>query len=101
VLTHSRAGIFALAAQAWDCAASDRPLLPERRAAITAGCIEAVARLRRGAAELVALAGMTAIQMGHPLARAWRDLQALAAHVSVSPRALADSGGALLRAPPQ
>ena len=96
-LSLARAGIFELAARTWDRTLSGAPLTPEERAAITAACVQAVACLRRGAAELLALAGMAAIRNDEPLARAGRDLSALAAHASVSPRALSASGDLLLR----
>jgi alkylation response protein AidB-like acyl-CoA dehydrogenase len=88
-LTLARAGIFAVASRTWSCAASGASLAEEDRSALTVSCVEAVARLRRAAAELLALAGMTAIRIDHPFARACRDLSALAAHASVSPHALA------------
>jgi len=53
-------------------------------------------KLRSAVSELVALAGMNAIQPESELARAWRDLQALAAHTAVSPRNLATVGATLL-----
>jgi hypothetical protein len=40
---------------------------------------------------------MAAIQSDSELVRTWRDLQALAAHGSVSPRNLGTTGAALLR----
>jgi alkylation response protein AidB-like acyl-CoA dehydrogenase len=85
-----RTGIVELASRTWERAVSGVALSAQEQAAITGACVHAVAHLRRGAAELLALAGMTAIQSDHPLARAWRDLSALAAHASISPRALID-----------
>jgi alkylation response protein AidB-like acyl-CoA dehydrogenase len=86
-----------LAHKAWDAARASRSLLPADLAEITGGCVLAVAKLRRAVGELMALAGMTAIQPESELARAWRDLQALAAHGSISPRHLGATGAALLQ----
>jgi alkylation response protein AidB-like acyl-CoA dehydrogenase len=91
-----KAGLELLAGQAWQTALSGRQLTSRELAEITAGCVTAVARLRSAVGELIALAGMTGIQMGDDLARAWRDLQAVAMHGSVSARRLATAGSALL-----
>ncbi|MBS0417645.1 MAG: acyl-CoA dehydrogenase family protein [Proteobacteria bacterium] len=87
-----------LAHKAWDSARADRPLAPTDLAEITSGCVFSVAKIRQAIAELMALTGMTAIQPGSELARAWRDYQALAAHGSVSPRHLGAAGAQLLDA---
>jgi alkylation response protein AidB-like acyl-CoA dehydrogenase len=92
----ARSALDTIAHKAWDIARSNRALSPSDLAEITAGCALSVAKLRAAIGELIALAGMTAIQPDSDLARAWRDLQALAAHGSVSPRHLATSGMALL-----
>ena len=92
----AKASLDALAYKAWDAACANRALTPTDLAEITGGCAFAIARLRAAVGELLALAGMTAIQPESELARAWRDLQALAAHGSVSPRHLGTTGAALL-----
>jgi alkylation response protein AidB-like acyl-CoA dehydrogenase len=86
-----------LAHKAWDAARASRALSPADRAEITGGCAVSVAKLRAVIGELMALTGMTAIQPESQLARAWRDLQALAAHGSISPRHLGATGAALLQ----
>ncbi len=86
-----------LAHTAWDAARANRPLSTADLAEITSGCVLSVARMRVATGELMALAGMTAIQPDSELGRAWRDFQALAAHGSVSPRHLAPTGAALLQ----
>jgi alkylation response protein AidB-like acyl-CoA dehydrogenase len=91
-----KAGLEALAAHAWDAAVADRALSVQELAQITAGCATAVARLRAGIHGLIGLTGMTGIQIDDELGRAWRDLQTVAAHSSVSPRQLVDAGAALL-----
>ena len=90
------AGLDGLAARAWQVASSDRTLSAHELAEITAGCALSVARLRAAVGELIAVSGMTGIQIGEELARAWRDLQTVAAHSSVSPRQLTSAGAALL-----
>jgi len=92
----AKAALEALAAHAWDAAVADRTLSVRELAQITAGCATAVSRLRAGIHELIGLTGMTGIQIDNPLARAWRDLQTVAAHGSVSPRRLLDAGATLL-----
>jgi alkylation response protein AidB-like acyl-CoA dehydrogenase len=86
-----------LAHKAWDAARASRALSPVDLAEITGGCALSVARLRAATGELLALTGMTAIQPESELARVWRDLQALAAHGSVSPRHLGVTGALLLQ----
>lgn len=92
----ARAGNAALAARAWQAASTERELTAAERAEITAASAHSVASLRGAVDELVALAGMSGIDHGTALARAARDLRALAAHFSVGPRQLAAAGGALL-----
>jgi alkylation response protein AidB-like acyl-CoA dehydrogenase len=92
----AKAGLTALAERAWQVAITGQALAPRELAEITAGCALSVARLRSAVGELLAVSGMTAIQMGDELARAWRDLQGVAAHGSVSPRHLTGAGAKLL-----
>jgi alkylation response protein AidB-like acyl-CoA dehydrogenase len=91
-----RAGLSSLAEHAWQVALTGQDLSPRELAEITAGCALCVARLRAVVGELIAVSGMTGIQMGDDLARAWRDLQTVAAHGSVSPRHLTGAGATLL-----
>jgi alkylation response protein AidB-like acyl-CoA dehydrogenase len=93
----AKALLDSLAHKAWDAVRSSRTLSPVDLAEITGGCVLCVARLRAAVAELLALVGMTAIQPDSELARAWRDLQALAAHGSISPRHLGATGAMLLQ----
>ena len=95
----SGAGISALARHAWQAAVAGRALSPRELAEITSGCVVSVARLRSAVGELLAVSGMTAIQREDALARAWRDLQGVAAHSSVSPRQLTGAGARLLSNP--
>lgn len=93
----ARARIHEVAREAWLAVQSGRLLNASELAEITASCALCVSDLRAAVGELAALAGMSAIVRGNDLARAWRDLQTLSAHISVSPRGMESSGGALLR----
>jgi alkylation response protein AidB-like acyl-CoA dehydrogenase len=92
-----KSSLEAMAHKAWDAARANRALSAQDSAEITASCSFSVAKLRAAVGELMALAGMAAIQSDSELVRTWRDLQALAAHGSVSPRNLGATGAALLR----
>jgi indole-3-acetate monooxygenase len=92
----AQAGLTALAVRTWHVAVAARPLTPHELAEITATCAVCVAQLGVAIGELVRLAGMSAILYDGELARAWRDLQALAAHSAVSARQLLPAGGVLL-----
>jgi two-component flavin-dependent monooxygenase len=93
-----KAGVEALARRVWRDALATRNPSHIESSEVTATCALAVAKLRAAVSELVALAGMNAIQPDSELARAWRDLQALAAHGAVSPRNLTTIGATLLAA---
>jgi alkylation response protein AidB-like acyl-CoA dehydrogenase len=94
----AKSGLSALAQRAWQSADARGELTAEQRAEITAACTHGFASLRETVAELAAVAGMPAIDGDSDLARAWRDLLALGAHFSVSPRQLETAGAALLTA---
>ena len=91
-----KAGVAALAQRVWRDALATRTPSHVESGEVTAACALSVAKLRGAVGELMALAGMNAIQPDSELARAWRDLQALAAHTAVSPRNLAAIGATLL-----
>jgi len=93
-----KAGVEALARRVWRDALATRTASHIESSEVTATCALAVAKLRAAVSELVALVGMNAIQPDSELARAWRDLQALAAHGAVSPRNLTTIGATLLAA---
>ncbi|MFV0275878.1 MAG: acyl-CoA dehydrogenase family protein [Parahaliea sp.] len=59
-------------------------------------CIHGVTRLRQTLEELVLLSGMASTLRNGELARAWRDLQTLAAHGSLNPLRLRTAGASLL-----
>jgi hypothetical protein len=65
-------------------------------ARITAVCSVSHQQLRAAVDELVAVAGMRAIDRRGGFSRAWRDLQALGAHGSLAPQRLVESGKVLL-----
>ncbi len=93
----SKSFLESLAHKAWESVLASRTLSATDLSDITAGCVLCVARMRMALGELMALAGMTAIQPDSELGRTWRDYQALAAHASVSPRHLSPAGAALLQ----
>jgi alkylation response protein AidB-like acyl-CoA dehydrogenase len=92
-----RAGIYSLASRAWEAALADRLLTSRELAEITASCALCLSELQRAVSDLAALAGMSAITRDHEFARASRDLQTLAAHVSVSQLQLLSAGRAVLQ----
>lgn len=77
--------IHALAARTWQAALANRPLLPRELNEITNSCALCMQDLQRAVFNLSTLAGMNAIVQDSEFARAWRDLQTLAAHAAVSP----------------
>jgi alkylation response protein AidB-like acyl-CoA dehydrogenase len=93
-----KAGMDALARRVWRDALGNRTPSHVELSEVTASCALSVAKLRGALSELIALAGMHALQPDSELARAWRDLQALAAHAAVSPRNLTVIGATLLAA---
>jgi len=94
----AQAGLTALAARTWQVALAARPLTSHELAAIASSCAVCVAEFQVAIGELVRLAGMRAIAHEGEFARAWRDLQALAAHSAVSARRLLPAGRVLLEA---
>ncbi len=93
-----KAGMDALARRVWRDALANRSPSQVESSEVTASCTLSVAKLRGAVSELIALAGMHVLQPDSDLARAWRDLQALAAHAAVSPRNLTRIGATLLAA---
>jgi len=91
-----KAGVDALSQRVWCDALAIRTPSRVEASEVTAACALSVVKLRAAVSELVALAGMNAIQPDSEMARAWRDLQALAAHTAVSPRNFATIGATLL-----
>jgi len=91
-----KAGMDALSRRVWQDALANRTLSNTELSEVTASCTLSVGKLRLAVSELVALSGMNGIQPDSELARAWRDLQALAAHGAVSPRHLTTIGATLL-----
>jgi alkylation response protein AidB-like acyl-CoA dehydrogenase len=91
-----RDALQADACAAWEAAVAGRACGPHLRARITSNCVSGVAELVAAVGDLAHLAGMTAVLQAGELARAWRDLQTLAAHASVSQRQLAAAGQALI-----
>jgi alkylation response protein AidB-like acyl-CoA dehydrogenase len=90
------ASMRAQAQQSWTAACASVDLTACEAAQNTAACIQAIAGLKLALAELGSLAGMAALDRDNEFARATRDLVALSAHASVSPRGLAGAGATLL-----
>ena len=90
--------LHALGARSWETVARGEPLSERVRAEIAASCTLFVADLQTIAGELARMGGMNGVLHDDPLARAWRDLQTLAAHASVSPLRMDDAGKVLLAA---
>ena len=93
-----KAGTDSLARRVWRDALGNRTPSKVELSEVTASCALSVVKLRGALGELMALAGMQAIQPDSEIGRAWRDLQALAAHAAVSPRQLTSIGATLLAA---
>jgi alkylation response protein AidB-like acyl-CoA dehydrogenase len=93
-----KAGVDALARRVWRDALASRNPSHVESSEVAASCALSVVKLRSAVSELIALAGMHALQPDSELARAWRDLQALAAHAAVSPRNLTTIRATLLAA---
>jgi len=77
--------IHLLAARTWQVTLANKSLSSQERAELTTRCVACLAELQHAIFDLVNLAGMSAITQDNEFARAWRDLQTLAAHASVSP----------------
>ncbi|HKT73895.1 MAG TPA: hypothetical protein VJQ47_13470, partial [Steroidobacteraceae bacterium] len=94
-MVHSH--LYSLARDCWETVATGGTLTAVQLAEISAGCALGVAELHRAIGDLARLAGMTAILGESEFARAWRDLQTLGAHISVSSRQFTTAGQALLK----
>ena len=83
----------AQAAEVWEEALAGIRPAPHVGAARTVACVRRVRGLVTAVGDLVPLAGMNALQREDPFALAWQDLNAAAAHYSVSPLQLAEQDG--------
>lgn len=98
-----QAALYAMAGEAWDSVTHGEGPTGRELASISATSNEGVTSLLEAVGELARHSGMSAVNdqggvgPAAELARAWRDLQALAAHLSVAPRRLAAAGVALLQ----
>jgi alkylation response protein AidB-like acyl-CoA dehydrogenase len=90
--------LHALASRAWSIALAGGSLSACDLAEIAASCTHFLSELEVVVANLARTAGMDAILQEAEFARAWRDLQTLAAHASVSPLQFASAGATLLKA---
>lgn len=81
----ARRKLYEQAATAWDATQAGRRPEQQTVDGCTAVSIAVVRSLVAAITDLVPLAGMNALHVGDPFAIAWRDLEAVAAHYSVSP----------------
>jgi alkylation response protein AidB-like acyl-CoA dehydrogenase len=88
--------LHALGSRTWETALSGTSLTARELAEIAASCAHFVSELQSAVAGIARIAGMNAVLHDSPLARAWRDLQTLAAHASVSALLYGQAGTALL-----
>lgn len=88
--------LHALASRTWEAVVTGGSLTAHELAEIAASCTFFVSELECAAGSLARTAGMNAVLHDEEFARAWRDLQTLAAHVSVSALQLARAGKILL-----
>jgi alkylation response protein AidB-like acyl-CoA dehydrogenase len=95
-LDQAAALVWSLAQEAWQTVSQGAKLDAAQLARITAGCGVSQERLRQAVGELASVAGMRAIDRRSGFSRAWRDLQTLGAHGSLSPQRLIAAGGVLL-----
>jgi alkylation response protein AidB-like acyl-CoA dehydrogenase len=77
--------IYALGTHTWQASLANRPLTSDELTQITDSCVRCLTDLQHAVFELASLAGMSAVTQDNEFARAWRDLQTLAAHTAVSP----------------
>lgn len=92
----ARSRLHTLAADTWRMISEHPMLASHELAEITAASILCLSEMCLAIGALARLGGMTAITVDDQFARAWRDLQALSAHVSVTPRRLTAAGRILL-----
>jgi alkylation response protein AidB-like acyl-CoA dehydrogenase len=89
VVADAARGLHEQAAAVWGEALAGTAPPPHVAAARTAACVQRVRSLVMAIGELAPLAGMNALLSNDPFAVAWQDLNAAAAHYSVSPLQLA------------
>jgi alkylation response protein AidB-like acyl-CoA dehydrogenase len=88
--------LHALANRTWQSVTGHGALNSLELADIAASCVFFMSQLASATEQLARIAGMNAVLHDDALARAWRDLQTLAAHVSVSPLQNLQAGAMLL-----
>ncbi len=81
----ARHELYETAQMIWEFAQSPGPIPGPTTAAVTVTSVRIVRSLVAAVADLVPLAGMNALKLEDPFSIAWRDLEAAAAHYSVSP----------------
>ena len=89
--------LHSLATRVWETVVMGASQSTGELAEIAAACALFLSELEVAVGSLSRIAGMNAVLHDEELARAWRDLQTLSAHVSVSPLQHANAGRELLR----
>jgi alkylation response protein AidB-like acyl-CoA dehydrogenase len=84
-LEEARRELYELASRVWAAAQSERRLTQEIASDCTETSVRLVRSLVSAVTDLVPLSGMNALRIDDPFSIAWRDLEAAAAHYSVSP----------------
>ncbi len=85
LVSAARAWFYEVARSSWDTVAGGEPLEGEGAARVSLASIHAAASAARAATLLFEAGGSASLDAGSPLARAWRDVHALAKHAAVSP----------------
>ncbi len=84
-MSAGRAWFFEVVRSSWELVARGEALAGEAAARVTLASIHATASATRAATLLFEAGGSAALDAASPLARAWRDVHALAKHAAVSP----------------
>ena len=94
---NTRLALHGLASRTWEALLSRGPPSRYELAEIGSSCALFVSDLQDAVQRVASISGMNAVANESAFARAWRDLQTLAAHASVSPHVYGQAGGDLLK----
>lgn len=89
--------LHGLASRTWEALLSRGPPAAYELAEIASSCALFVSDLQDAVQRVASISGMNAVANDSAFARAWRDLQTLAAHASVSPQVYGPAGSVLLK----
>jgi len=93
---NTRLALHGLASRTWEALVSRGPPSEYELAEISSSCALFVSDLQEAVQRVGSISGMNAVAHDSAFARAWRDLQTLAAHASVSPQVYGSAGSGLL-----